>query len=267
MKHISISKRLTALALALTLAVPTAVTLTPAIATPVKAAVSSSSQSARGSASVGIIQLNIKDANDLSAKLSKTSYKKYTTTFTDIYDTFSEYGTNTAVAIMASIKSLSSAKPGIVEYAFASRKAFGFRLPSGGKQIKTIADIEYLMNWDSTSRTIDKKTKVRKGSCGIGMMGWSYDRRKALCGMYLQYMTTDADVTPENLMKAELEFMKSELETVYSSVLKSKKSQKTASNAAAKFITGYAKPFKTSVAATKASKEALNIQKALSRVK
>lgn len=267
MKHISISKRLTALALVLTLAVPTAVTLTPATATPVKVAVSSSSQSARGSASAGTIQLNIKDANDLSAKLSKTSYKRYTTTFTDIYDTFSEYGTNTTIAIMASVKSLSSVKPGTVEYAFASKKAFGFKLPSGGKQIKTIADIEYLMNWDTTSQSLDKKTKVRKGSCGVGMLGWSYDRRKDLCGMYLQYMTTDADVTPENLMKAEIAFMRSELDTIYSSTLASMKSQKTASNAAAKFITGYVKPTKTSTVASKASKEALNIQKALSKVK
>lgn len=78
---------------------------------------------------------------------------------------------NAAIGLMANIAA--EGNYGVVEHAFSLRKPYGFGLPSGGTVMKTVEDIDYLLNWDSTTSTGDPKI----GSCGVGSVQWSYGRR------------------------------------------------------------------------------------------
>ena len=114
-------------------------------------------------------------------------------------------GTNAAIGLMANIVSEGNYR--VVEYAFSSNHAYGFTLPSGGSTIESVADLDYLLAWDSVSRDGNPK----KGSCGVGSVQWSFDRRIGICNVAKTYMTTDGDCNDINWGIAEAEWMATEL--------------------------------------------------------
>lgn len=124
-------------------------------------------------------------------------------------------GTNAAIGLMANIANEGSL--GEVEHSFSLDHAYGFRLPSGGAIMKTIADIEYARDWDSVTGSGEPK----KGSCGVGSVQWSFGRRVACLNVALSIMKSDNDVTYENWLVVEAVYMSEELKpgtTYYDSV-------------------------------------------------
>ena len=122
------------------------------------------------------------------------------------------FGDNAAVGLMANIAA--EGNYGVVEHSFSKSGAHGFSLPSGYTDgtIHTVADIRYCLNWDSTDRN-SYDTKVKKGSCGIGSVQWSFGRRVTFCNIALSIMKTDADVTAENWSLVEANMFSTELST------------------------------------------------------
>ncbi len=114
------------------------------------------------------------------------------------------YPVNARIGLMANANH--EGRHGLVEYAFSTSHAGGFDLPNGNTTVTSIADIEYLGAWDSTS-----KNKVRDingkewslGSCGFGSVQWSYGRRINYVNICKQVMLTDADITEENWAETE----------------------------------------------------------------
>lgn len=147
-------------------------------------------------------------------------------------------GTNAAIGLMANIACEGSL--GVVEYSFSSNHVYGFRLPSGGSIMTTIEDINYVRNWDSTTDS----GNPMKGSCGVGSVQWSFDRRVAFLDVALSIMRTDADVTSDNWILAEVIFMSKELTpgSGYYTAVSSHVGENTVENWAEAFCDYYEKP-------------------------
>lgn len=263
MKHRKHStKRLTALLLTGLLTAVTVVTTIP-LTTPIEVQAGVTS----GLPNKGKYKVKMKSTADVKKKINKSSYKEYSKTFTEVYKAFKSQGDLATVAMMAIVKN-APYEPGYVEPAFSEDNIFGFELPSGESTIQNLEDIEYLREWDSKTvkyGVMDGK-QYMKGSCPIGMLGWTFDRRVNLCNKYFEVMETDEDVTPENLMKAEILFMRDEFKSYCSSVMRAAKKQTTMSNAAKHLMEKYVKPsHDKDEYIEKVAKDALNIQKALAK--
>lgn len=133
-------------------------------------------------------------------------------------------GTNAAIGLMANI--CNEGNFGIVEYSFSSSAStshyyhnHSFRLPSGGSKVATRADLDYLKNesWDTTSKHqigTNKDGSPRycsPGSCGLGCIQWSYNRRLGLVEEYYKALGSGDTVTEEIMKTAECNFMFTEL--------------------------------------------------------
>lgn len=160
-----------------------------------------SSLSAIGSGEVGSFDQSVYD------KLVDAGYgKDKSLAMTYAWCTFSgKYGPEFALGVMANIKA--EGAPGVVEHAFSKSHAHGFSLPSGGTEVKSTEDVEYLKAWDHTSEVKDKG--VKKGSCGFGMAQMSFGRRVRLCDAYLANVTDYSD--KHQLAIAEVAYIDAEL--------------------------------------------------------
>lgn len=114
------------------------------------------------------------------------------------------YGKDFAIGMMANV--FAEGAPGVVEYAFSQYHYWGFSLPSGKTTIQNEADVEYLLNWDHTSKEKDSHG-YQKGSVGIGMCGWSFGRRINLLN---EYKSTVKNYTTDEFTAAEIQFMLAE---------------------------------------------------------
>lgn len=134
------------------------------------------------------------------------------------------YGSNAAIGLMANIWNEGNA--GVVEYSFSkygythAGATHGFKLPSGGTSIQSIADLHYLkdQNWDTTTKHItgyDNEGKPKycsPASCGLGSVQWSFDRRIALVNIYLGLCHTDEDVKNKTILQiGEVQLITNEL--------------------------------------------------------
>lgn len=117
-----------------------------------------------------------------------------------VYGTFSQklnekgnriYSDEFIIGLLANIACEGS--PGYVEGAFSKYHQYSFYLPSGGTHIKTLDDVEYLLNW-TTSKKDSKKGWASKGSCGVSSVQWSYGRRIEWCNI-LKDILVSADRT------------------------------------------------------------------------
>lgn len=113
---------------------------------------------------------------------------------------------NAAIGLMANVAN--EGNYGVVEHSFSKEHKHGFRLPSGGVTIKTKEDIQYLLNWDSTTNT---GTKPYKGSCGVGSVQWSYGRRIAFLNVVMGMVKSGSTIDKNMWMQAESTYMLQEL--------------------------------------------------------
>ena len=84
------------------------------------------------------------------------------------------YSDEFIIGFLANVES--EGNTGVVEYAFSREGAYEFALPSGSTKIRTLSDINYLLDWTiSDEGTVEGGTK--KGRCGVSCVQWSYGRR------------------------------------------------------------------------------------------
>lgn len=107
-----------------------------------------------------------------------------------------------------------------VEYTFSKYgSSFGFNMPSGTSgKIQTWADIQYLMNWDASSKekvTGTDGSKVQKGSCGVGAAQWSFGRRIT----FLKLLPSGKNPTYDDFAQATANMYLTELSGSYSKVV------------------------------------------------
>lgn len=122
-----------------------------------------------------------------------------------------------AVGLMANIACEGNAD--LVEKAFSQYHHWGFDLPDGDTTIKSMADIEYLLNWDSTTKTKCSASNCsgsgshnwKKGSCGCGYIQWSGSRRITFLNKLKSFASTDDDLTEENFHLANCAMFQHEL--------------------------------------------------------
>lgn len=114
------------------------------------------------------------------------------------------YGKDFAIGMMANVYAEGS--PGVVEYAFSQYHYWGFELPSGKTTIQNADDVNYLLNWDHTSKEKDSHG-YQKGSVGIGICGWSFGRRINLLKEYQKYVK---NYTTDEFTAVEISFMLAE---------------------------------------------------------
>lgn len=120
------------------------------------------------------------------------------------------YGENFAFGVMGNI--FAEGDFGVVEYTFSQKHPYGFSLPSGGTSVTSEADIDYLIAWDSTTDSGSPK----KGSCGLGIIQWSWGRRVAVATKYKSIVTDYSDVN--QFAAAEISFMADEFAGEYKNV-------------------------------------------------
>lgn len=140
---------------------------------------------------------------DVYKKLQGTPYEGKAKVMAATYKRLApKYGVNFAIGMLGNVNG--EGTYGLVEYSFSKRHAYGFSLPSGGFVIKSAEDATYAKNWDSVTHTGDPQ----KGSCGVGSVQWSFDRRVLLCEKYLSNCSTYSD---EELSMVEHLYMEDEL--------------------------------------------------------
>lgn len=100
-----------------------------------------------------------------------------------VYDTFSKemdeegnrlFSDEFIIGLLANMEH--EGTPGKVEGAFANCGQYGFRMPSGKNIIQDKADIDYLLSWTIVDDEYIAGC-VRKGSCGVSSLQWSFGRR------------------------------------------------------------------------------------------
>lgn len=148
-------------------------------------------------------------AEEVRQKLLNSQYASKADAMALAYDTVHDnIGTNGAIGIMANI--WHEGTFGIVEEHFSVNHAHGFSLPSGGKYIKNKDDLNYLKNWDYTSTDKDKYP-VQKGSCGVGAVQWSFDRRIQVIDIYIRRLGNAYEVSDDVKKNSEAEMIGTEL--------------------------------------------------------
>lgn len=118
------------------------------------------------------------------------------------------YSEEFVVGIIANVEH--EGTPGVVEYYFSMNGQYDFALPSGGTKIKTIDDINYLLNWTTSDEgSIDGC--ARKGSCGVSSVQWSYGRRIKWLKKLQESLGKRTVVTQYDLTYADVTMMLEEL--------------------------------------------------------
>lgn len=100
---------------------------------------------------------------------------------------------------------------GVVEHIFSRQHAYGFELPSGGSRIRSIYDINYLLDWPITDGDNDD-IGVSRGSCGVSSVQWSYGRRINYLERLKENIGNRWDVTEYDIAETDLEMVLYELE-------------------------------------------------------
>ena len=97
-------------------------------------------------------------------------------TFSDVKDENGErvYSNEFIIGLIANI--MCEGNSGEVERSFGKCGAYDFALPSLKPYITTIQDINYLMEWQVTDEGT-MEGLPRKGSCGVSVLQWSFERR------------------------------------------------------------------------------------------
>lgn len=112
--------------------------------------------------------------------------------------------------------------PGMVESAFSVYHQYGFCLPSGGKYIQTLDDVDYLLNW-TTSNNGTKKDWASKGSCGVSSVQWSFGRRLQWCNILKNILVssnrTECTLIDFNKANKEMFFMELDPKEYYYPVI------------------------------------------------
>lgn len=119
------------------------------------------------------------------------------------------YSEEFVVGIIANVEH--EGAPGVVEYYFSQCGQYGFALPSGGTKIKTIDDVNYLLNW-TTSDDETLPGHALKGSCGVSSVQWSYGRRIKWLNKLKESMGKRTVVTQYDLTYADVTMMLEELD-------------------------------------------------------
>lgn len=103
--------------------------------------------------------------------------------------------------------------PGIVEYAFSSQHQYDFYLPSGGCRIQTMADVDYLLNWQ-TNNVGTKEGMAQKGSCGVSSVQWSFGRRIVWLNILKEHMKDEGrtEIARYDLNYADTQMILTELD-------------------------------------------------------
>lgn len=116
-------------------------------------------------------------------------------------------GVNAAIGLMANVQA--EGNYDVVEYSFSKSGRGGFKLPSGGTQMKTIADIKYCRDWRIDNAKNESGNYL--GSCGVGCVQWSFGRRRTFLDICLDIMKKDSDVTTANWEIATVRMLTTEL--------------------------------------------------------
>lgn len=169
--------------------------------------VAGSGASGSGSGAGGTnVSLSV-DAEEVKQKLLNSPYAAKAESLALIYSLVEpRLGANAAIGMMANANHEGSY--GVVEHYFSKNHHYGFRLPvSKGDKVTTRQDMEYLRNWTIEDAPAGQKEynskgeEIKRGSCGLGSVQWSYDRRIALVDIYLS-MSGDT-YTDEMLQEGE----------------------------------------------------------------
>ena len=152
---------------------------------------------------------------------------------------YKPYSEEMIIGFMANLEH--EGNSGVVEYQFSKDHSYGFELPSGGCYIKTVDDVDYLLDWTTSNvGTIDGLPQ--KGSCGVSCVQWSFGRRIT----YLKKLKEGRYyVTEYDLAKTDVEMVFEELDPegyYYNAVQAAVGHNKTAENYAEAFCDTFFKP-------------------------
>ena len=165
-----------------------------------------------------------------------------------------KYGKEFAIGMMANV--YAEGAPGEVEEAFSRYHYWGFKMPSGKETIQNKEDLEYLLNWDSTSKAKDSHG-YQKGSVGVGLCQWSFGRR---IGVLKKYEETVKNFTEDEFAAAEINFMLEEFgDSGYKSKVVDKSLGKGCEEAAKNICLYYEVPANRQAAAVKRSNYAKDL--------
>ncbi len=133
---------------------------------------------------------------------------------------------------------------GVVEHVFSRQHAYGFELPSGGSKIRSVYDIDYLLDWTITDGDTDG-IGVAKGSCGVSSVQWSYGRRISYLERLKKNINGRWEVTEYDISSTDLEMVLYELEPgrrYYNEVMEAAGDKTDAENYAEALCDKYFKP-------------------------
>lgn len=114
------------------------------------------------------------------------------------------YGEEFAYGLMANV--FAEGNAGVVEYAFSKNHYWGFELPSKKTVIQNEQDVNYLLSWDASSKEKDEHG-YQKGSVGVGLCQWSFERRISVCTLYKEKCS---QYSQDEYIGVEVQFMLNE---------------------------------------------------------
>ena len=119
---------------------------------------------------------------------------------------YEAYSKDFAIGLYANIRC--EGERGIVESAFSLKHSYDFFLPSGGNEIKTLEDIDYLLKWTTESSS---DGTLNKGSCGVSLLQWSFGRRINWLNILRERVSPRTEVEYGDLVYADTQMILMEL--------------------------------------------------------